>query len=130
MKAIGMIGVLCATLLSLGCAGAPKPTDQLVRTEAALRAAEEVGVSDAPQAQLHRTLAQEQLEKAKKLIEEDENAQAKSVLERAKADAELALAIARQQEAKTAADNAEAALNAAEQTPANPALQVQSTGSN
>ena len=60
MKPIQMSGLLCVASLGLACAGTPKPTAQLVQSEAALRAAEEVGASSVPQAQLHQTLAQEQ----------------------------------------------------------------------
>jgi Spy/CpxP family protein refolding chaperone len=130
MKPMFICGFLCTALLGFGCAGTPKPTDQLVRTEAALRAVEEVGVNNVPQAQLHQTLAREQVEKARKLMEEDENERARSALERAKADAELALALTREQQARTAAENAEASLNSGQQKPANPEMHVQSTTSN
>lgn len=130
MKPMHTSGVLCAALFGLACAGAPKPTDRLVATEATLRAAEEVGASNIAQAQLHQTLAQEQLAKARALMEEDENAQARSALERAKADAELALALARMQEAEKAAQTAEANLAAGEQKPATPEMHVQSGSSN
>ena len=86
------VGMVAAALLASACAGAPKPTDQLVQTQAALRAAEEVGASSVPKAQLHETLAREQLDKATNLIAEDENERARQVLLRAKADAELAVA--------------------------------------
>ena len=129
MRHVALLGTAWVVLLAAGCAGAPKPTDQLVRTEAALRASEEVGVSHVPQAQLHQTLAQEQLAKARKLMAEGENELAKAALDRAKADAELALALAREQEAQEAA-RAAAKSNAAEPTPASPAMHVQGTRSN
>ncbi len=77
------------------CASAPKPTDQMVATEAALRAAKEVGAGTDPQAQLHAKLAEEQLDRARQLMEDVENEEAQRMLERAKADAELALALSR-----------------------------------
>ena len=69
MKLIYVSGALCGALISTGCASAPTPTDQLARTEAALRAAEVVGAKDVAQAELHHKLAQEQL--ALRAIEED-----------------------------------------------------------
>ncbi|HKU37939.1 MAG TPA: DUF4398 domain-containing protein [Polyangiales bacterium] len=91
--------------LALACSGAPKPTQQLANTQAALRAAQEVGAEGVPQAELHTTLAKEQLKRADKLIEDGDNAEAARVLARAKADAELALVLARRAEAQTALDN-------------------------
>ncbi|WP_437720994.1 DUF4398 domain-containing protein [Sorangium sp. So ce861] len=88
-----------AALLGLalaGCGGTlPPPNDQLAESQAAIRAADEVGAEADPQATLHLKLAREQLEKAKKLIEAEENESALRLLERAEADAELALAIAK-----------------------------------
>ncbi|AGP38804.1 hypothetical protein BE04_24075 [Sorangium cellulosum] len=79
-----------------GCGGSlPPPNDQLAESQAAIRAADEVGAETDPQATLHLKLAREQLEKAKKLIEAEENESALRLLERAEADAELALAIAK-----------------------------------
>ena len=113
MKPLHVTGVLSVVLFGAACAGAPKPTGQLVQAESAIRAADEVGVDNVPQAQLHQKLANEQVERARKLMEEDEHRLARSTLERAKADAELALALARESEAKSAAEKAEAALNSA-----------------
>ena len=106
-----IIGLAAGALLfASACAGAPKPTDQLVQTQAALRAAEEIGASGVPKAQLHETLAREQLDKATNLIAEDENERARHVLLRAKADAELAVALAREDQAQKDAESAESAL--------------------
>lgn len=98
--AIGVIGGL-----ALSCSGAPKPVNQFADTEAALRAAREVGAEKAPEAKLHTTLAQEQLSRADKLMSDGDNDGAKRLLERAKADAELALALARCSDAQTELDN-------------------------
>jgi len=86
---LGALGSMSA------CASAPKPTDQMVATEAALRAAKEVGARKDPQAQLHAKLAEEQLARARELMEEGENESAERMLARARADAELALALSR-----------------------------------
>lgn len=99
MKREYMFGVLGAVLLCAACAGVQKPTDQLVSAQAAIRAADEVGAEKVPQAQLHAKLAKEQLDHANKLIEDGDNAEAERVLLRAKADAELAVALSRKADA-------------------------------
>jgi type IV pilus biogenesis protein CpaD/CtpE len=72
-----------------GCASAPP-----LRTEAStsgIRAAEEAGAVNVPQASLHLQLAKEELELAKGLSTKGEKERAASMLLRAEADAELAV---------------------------------------
>jgi len=97
-------------LMALACGSAPQPTERLVTAQAAVRAAKEVGAKDVPQAQLHAQLAEEQVTKAQKMIEEGDNERAEMVLRRATADAELAVALARESESQKQAEAAEAAL--------------------
>lgn len=82
-------------LLVLGCAGHLPPTQQLADVEAASRSADELGAQQNPKAQLHIKLAQEQMALAKVAMEDDDNERAESLLTRAKADAELAIALTR-----------------------------------
>jgi hypothetical protein len=96
--------LLCAALT--GCGGPPPPNDQLAASQAALRAAIEVGGTQEPQAALHLKLAREQMDKAKALIEEGDNETAQRVLQRAEADAELARALAKKSTTQAAADEA------------------------
>lgn len=110
MKREYMFGILGGALLCAACAGAPKPTDQLVSAQAALRAADEVGAERIPQAQLHAQLAKEQIARANKLIEDGDNADAERVLLRAKADAELAVALSRKAEAAQGLEQAQGAM--------------------
>jgi hypothetical protein len=110
MKREYMFGILGGALLCAACAGAPKPTDQLVNAQAALRAADEVGADKIPQAQLHAQLAKEQIARANKLIEDGDNAEAERVLLRAKADAELAVALSRKAEASQGLEQAQGAM--------------------
>ncbi len=63
--------------------------------------------STVPSAALHLQLAKEQVEQARALIKRNENERAKYVLARAAADAELAVALARE---KTMSDEAQKAL--------------------
>lgn len=72
----------------------------------AVRSAEAVGADEVPQASLHLQLAREQIAAAEKLNEEGEEDQAKSMLARAAADAELALLLSNEQSQKDEADAA------------------------
>jgi len=90
-----------------GCASAPPPTDKMVSSAGAIRGATEVGAVSVPQAALHLRLAQEQTVHARALIKDGETERAELVLMRAQADAELALALAKED---TSRKDAEAAL--------------------
>jgi hypothetical protein len=85
---------LVATAIAAGCA-----TSAPLRTEAStsgIRAAEEIGAAKVPQASLHLQLAKEELELAKGLSTKGEKEKAASMLLRAEADAELAVALSRE----------------------------------
>lgn len=90
--------------LGLGCAGAPPPTHQLSESKAAVRAAEEVGATKAPQAALHLKMARDQIAQAEALIRDEEHEDARYLLKRAEADAELAIALAKAQAERDAAE--------------------------
>jgi len=62
----------------------------------AIRAAEEVGAAHDPQAALHLELAKEQFEHARKLTSEEERPMSTRLLLRARADADLSLALTRE----------------------------------
>jgi hypothetical protein len=87
---------LGAALLGVACGGAALPTDKLTAAESSMRAAEEVGAKSVPRAELHLKLAQEQVEQAKKLADDGDGDRAAQVLTRARADADLAIALARE----------------------------------
>lgn len=97
MKMVGLAGL---TLVAVGCASHPAPTDQLASSVAAVRAAEEAGARDVPDAALHVKLAEEQVNQAKQLMDDGDNQEAEDRAMRAYQDAELALAIAREQQTK------------------------------
>jgi len=89
------------TAIGAGCASAPP-----LRTEASssgIRAAEEVGAAKVPQASLHLQLAKEELENAKGLAAKDQKGMAVSMLSRAEVDAELAVALSREDAEKAEA---------------------------
>lgn len=96
--------------LGAGCGSYPPPTERLTTSEAAIRGAAEVGASQVPRAQLHLQLAQEQTDKAKRLMQDGYNERAELTLKRAQADAELAIAIAKEHETLQHAQQAQAKL--------------------
>lgn len=92
----GMI-VLLITAAAAGCgASAPPPTGRVASTEAAIRGAREVGAQAVPNASLHLRLSEEQVAKAKAAMAQEDNVRADILLQRAQADAELALALTRE----------------------------------
>jgi hypothetical protein len=96
------LGILVAGVGFTACASAPPPHEREASSEASIRGAREVGAEKFPPAALHLKLAQEALERAKVLMRNGDNEEAGYTLLRAQADAELALALAR--EARTRAD--------------------------
>jgi len=85
------------------CGGYAAPNELMAQTQAAARAAMEVGAKNSPDASLHLKLAQEEIAQAQKLMENGDNKRADYVLARAKADAELAVALAREATAQAEA---------------------------
>ena len=96
--------VLAILPLLAACASAPLPADRMASAESAVRAAKEVGSDQVPKAQLMVKLAEDQIERAKKLADEGDTEEATSLLTRATADAELALALAREEQARASAN--------------------------
>jgi hypothetical protein len=96
-----------------GCAMHPAPTEQIASSLAAVRGAEEAGAHNVPEADLQLELAQEEVAQAKQLMEQDENLRAEDRALRATNDAELALAIAREDASKKKLEQFEQANQAA-----------------
>jgi hypothetical protein len=92
----GVVAIMAACLAAACGAAAPVPAGQLTETQAAIRAAEEVGAPGVPKAALHLKMAKDQLQTAQALMSQEDNEQAKMTLDRARVDAELALALARE----------------------------------
>ncbi len=94
LKNMMLAMVVVAIAIVAGCASNLQP----FRTEAStsgIRAAEEVGAAKVPQASLHLQLAREELELARGLAAKGEKKEAASMLLRAEADSELAVALSR-----------------------------------
>ncbi len=89
-----------AALLAVGCASYPAPTEQVASSMAATRAAEEAGALLVPDASLHLKMANEELAQAKQLMRRGDNRRAEGLATRAREDAELAVAVAHEQNTK------------------------------
>ena len=75
-------------------------------TTSEIRAAQELGAPEVPTAALHLQLAKEQLATAEALSAKGDEEQADSMLERAQADAELAVALSHEDNEKNEANAA------------------------
>jgi hypothetical protein len=99
-----MLKHLIPILVILPLAGAcspswPEPKQPMIDAEAASRSAHELGADTQPEAKLKVTLADEQIAEARRQMAKGDNRRANYLLIRAKADAELAVALAREQQA-------------------------------
>ncbi|HET9620294.1 MAG TPA: DUF4398 domain-containing protein [Kofleriaceae bacterium] len=89
------------------CGGAPRPEAQMASSEGAIRGASEAGAQTVPQATLYMKLAEEQRQQALALIKNGDNGRAAYLLARSEADAELAIALAKQARAQQEAQRAD-----------------------
>ena len=105
----------CAGLLvvvAAGCATTPPlPAERLAQAEAEVRAAQEIGAERIPQAKLHLQEARDTIASAKEVNKDDQDAAARR-LEIARAQAELANALAREQIARAELEHARTQLQA------------------
>lgn len=76
------------------------PPERIAEPRASIRAATELGAQNNPQAALHLKLAQDQVAQADKLLKDGDKDKAGWMLMRADADAELALAITKDEKLK------------------------------
>jgi Domain of unknown function (DUF4398) len=90
-------------LLAVAC-GPGIPTARIAAAQGAIRAAKELGGNKAPPlAVLHLRFAREGMHRARRLVADGDNTRAEWVLQCAEADAELALQLVREMQAKEAA---------------------------
>jgi len=101
-RAMVVVPVVLAAAIA-GCASTPIPADKYSNAKAAIKSSEELGADQDPQAALHLKLAREQLAQAKECMKNGDNDSAKMVLDRAEADGEASLNIARSGKAKVEA---------------------------
>jgi hypothetical protein len=108
--------VFCGLGLGIGlglasCATAqPVPTEKLASSQAAIRAAAEVGAQKVPEASLYLRFAEEEQAAGNVQVAAGKTAEAAVSFKRASADAELALGLAREATAKNEAKVAATAL--------------------
>lgn len=97
---------LLVAALSVACGSSfPQPNDQFAAAQKDVGRAQEGGAQGVPEAKLHLQLANENLAKAKELMDKD-NKRAASLIARASAEAELSLALAKSSMAKADAQEA------------------------
>jgi outer membrane murein-binding lipoprotein Lpp len=89
-----LVGSILTGLLIAGCGSSPAVVDE-ESTTSSIRAAEEVGATDISSASLYLQLAKEELVKAQTFAENGDKEEAESMLLRASADGELAVALSR-----------------------------------
>lgn len=102
MKTIAL-GLVAVSALAAGCASTPLPAERMASSQASIRGAEVAGARNEPTAALHLRLAQENYDKATKMAKDGDGERAKLVLQRAEADAELALLLAKEYQERSEA---------------------------
>lgn len=115
MKAKALFAIVVALAgLSAACASSfPPPNDEWAAAQADVGRAQASGASDVPDARLHLQLAQEDLQKARALIGND-NHRAFTLTEVARSEAQLAYSVAQQVQAEGQARQAQAELTKAQ----------------
>ena len=102
MRNVMIAGILRLAMVVAGCGSRP-PVLVTVSSTSAIRAAQEAGANDVPQASLHLQLAKEELTLAQDFSAKGHPDKAKSQLMRAEVDAELAVLLSHEQADKSAA---------------------------
>lgn len=112
-----------AFLLGTACASTTPSTEKATSSSGAIRAAEEVGATHSPDAALYLQLAKEEFGRATAMNDKRDKARADRLLLRAQTDAELSLALARNENEKAAAVSAIDQVRKLKDTASNSALQ-------
>jgi hypothetical protein len=113
-----------SSALLWGCASTYAiPSQHLADAQSAERSATELGAANQPKARLYLQLAHEQLVAANAAIRDDDNERADRLLARSKSDAELAIALTREEGARDQAQNASIQSNNQRSTNANQGVQ-------
>jgi hypothetical protein len=120
----GLLGAVATSAVALGCGGSyPAPSQHLADAQSAERSAAELGAANQPKAQLHLQLAHEQIGMANAAIRDGDNEKADRMLIRARSDAELAIALTREEGAKVSEQGAIIQSNTQNSTNASPGAQ-------
>jgi hypothetical protein len=111
-KAVFAVVVASAGLVAACASSFPPPNDEWAAAQVDVGRAQAGGAPSVPDARLHLQLAEEDLQKSKALIGED-NHRASTLTEVARAEAVLALSLAKESEADGQARQAQADLSKA-----------------
>jgi hypothetical protein len=101
-----LASLLAVALGAAACGASAPPTHQMTKSQSAVRAAEEVGAEDTPKAALHLKMARDHIKNAEALMVEEEFEDATLVLQRAEADAELSIALSKEEKSRSDAEAA------------------------
>lgn len=110
MKTLSSIGISLALALNVACGGSTIPVTKVADSKATIRAAEEAGAKNTPEAELHLKMARDQLNQAQAHVNDGDNERAALFLNQSQADAELALALAHEAKERNATKQAQARL--------------------
>jgi uncharacterized protein DUF4398 len=103
---IGRVSLVGASLALFACGGAQLNTAKVSDVQSSVSAAEAVGANDQPKAALHLQLAKDEMTEARRLAADGDEDNATLLLDRARADAELAMQLARTEQEQTKAREA------------------------
>lgn len=118
MRAIIGVTVVLSSLAA--CATARPPTESLAESMAAVRSAEELGAPRVPQAAAALKLAQDEVDRTRALMSDAQNGRARLMALRAASDADLAIALVREDQARRSAERAAERTSAAAQATPTP----------
>src|SRR5262245_6443434 len=102
-KATAVLFTAASVSLFAACASSPPPKARMASAEASIRAAREMGAEQVPNAEIQLKRADDEVNYARQLSKKGDNEEADIVLQRAYADAELASAYVRENQARTKA---------------------------
>jgi len=97
-----------AALFVAACGSSAVPLDKLTDAKSTVRAAQEAGATNNPQAALHLKMANDELAATQKAMDDKDNDKARLLLNQAQSDADLSLAMARGAGDRQAAQEAQA----------------------
>jgi pyridoxal biosynthesis lyase PdxS len=106
---LSVSGILA--LFVAGCGSSAIPLERLTDAKATVRAAQEAGAQNTPQAALHLKMANDELASAQKAMDDNDTDRARLLLNQAQADADLSLSLARGAGEKQQAQEAQAKID-------------------
>lgn len=126
-KILAGLGMIAPVSLYAACASAPPPATRMASAEASVQTARDLGAEQVPSAHSQLRLAVSEIQKAREMSKKNDNDEADSMLQRASADADLAIALTNEDNARNQAqramDETEQMSPAPENKPMNPELE-------